>query len=79
MDSMTEGEAVLALSAMVTREGRVDGLELISNERDQRQMEQLLDAVSRARFQPAQQGGSPVSVNMVWLLAHTTVRGKQHL
>jgi anti-sigma factor RsiW len=79
MDSMTEDEAVLALSAMVTREGRVNGLELISNDRDQRQMDQLLDAVSRARFQPAQQAGSPVSVNMVWLLAHTTVRGKQHL
>jgi hypothetical protein len=79
MDSMTEGEAVLALSAMVTREGRVNGLELISNDPNQRQMAELLDAVSRARFQPAQQAGSPVSVNMVWLLAHTTVRGKHHL
>jgi anti-sigma factor RsiW len=79
MDSMTEDEAVLALSAMVTREGRVNGLELISSERDQQHMEELLDAVSRARFQPAQQGGSPVRANMVWLLAHTTVRGKRHL
>ncbi len=79
MDSMTEDEAVLALSAMVTREGRVNGLELLSTEKDKRHMAQLLDAVSRARFQPAEQAGSPVSVNMVWLLAHTTVRGKQHL
>jgi hypothetical protein len=79
MDSMTEDEAVLALSAMVTREGRVNGVELLSSEQDQRHVELLLDAVSRARFQPAQQAGSPVSVNMVWLLAHTTVRGKQHL
>ena len=50
---MTEGEAVLALSAMVTREGRVNGLELISNDPNQRQMAELLDAVSRARFQRA--------------------------
>jgi len=77
IDSMTEDEAVLALSAMVTREGRVDGLELISSEHDAHQVERLLDAVSRARFQPAQQAGSPVSVNMVWLLTRTTVRGKQ--
>ena len=76
MDSMTEDEAVLALSAIVTREGRVDGLELISDQQDRAHVEELLAAVSRARFQPAQQAGSPVSVNMVWLLAHTTVRGK---
>ncbi len=79
MNSMSEDEAVLALSAMVSREGRVNGLELLSSDRDQRQVDQLMDAISRARFQPAQQAGSPVSVNMVWLLAHTTVRGKQHL
>jgi hypothetical protein len=79
MDSMSEGEAVLALSAMVSREGRVNELELLSSDQDQRHIDQLMDAISRARFQPAQQAGSPVSVNMVWLLAHTTVRGKQHL
>jgi anti-sigma factor RsiW len=79
MNAMSEDEAVLALSAMVNREGRVDGLELLSSDHDQQQIDQLLDAISRARFQPAQQAGSPVSVNMVWLLAHTTVRGKQHL
>jgi len=79
MNSMSEDEAVLALSAMVTREGRVDDLELLSSDQDQQQVDQLMDAISRARFQPAQQAGSPVSVNMVWLLAHTTVRGKQHL
>lgn len=76
MDSIAEDEAVLALSAMVSREGRVNGLELVTNREDRQQVEQLLDAVSRARFQPAQQAGSPVRVNMVWLLARTTVRGK---
>ncbi|HSL23404.1 MAG TPA: zf-HC2 domain-containing protein [Vicinamibacterales bacterium] len=79
MDSIGEDEAVLALSAMVSREGRVNGLELVSNQQDREHVEQLLDAVSRARFQPAQQAGSPVPVNMVWLLTRTTVRGKQHL
>ena len=79
MDSMSEDEAVLALSAMVTREGRVDELEVVSTDKNHQNIEQLMDAISRARFQPAQQAGSPVSVNMVWLLARTTVRGKQHL
>ncbi len=79
MDSMSEDEAVLALSAMVTREGRIDGLELLSTSKNHQNIEQLMDAISRSRFQPAQQAGSPVSVNMVWLLARTTVRGKQHL
>jgi len=36
----------------------------------------LRDAVSRARFEPATRKGMPVAVNMVWLVAHTTVRGK---
>jgi anti-sigma factor RsiW len=79
MDAMSEDEAVLTLSAMVTREGRVDGVELLSSDQDRQNVDHLMDAISRARFQPARQAGSPVSVNMVWLLAHTTVRGKQHL
>ena len=32
--------------------------------------------MSRARFEPATRKGLPVAVNMVWLVAHTTVRGK---
>ena len=32
--------------------------------------------MSRAKLQPAQGGGGPVAVNLVWLLAHTTVKGK---
>jgi anti-sigma factor RsiW len=79
MSGMSEDEAVLTLSAMVTREGRVDDLELLSSDQDRQRVDHLMDAISRARFQPARQAGSPVSVNMVWLLAHTTVRGKQHL
>jgi hypothetical protein len=39
----------------------------------------MLDAVSQSRFEPAQAaGGAPVAVNMVWLLARTTVKGTPH-
>jgi hypothetical protein len=34
----------------------------------------LMDALSRGRLEPAQYGGSPVAVNVVWLLANTTVK-----
>ena len=35
-----------------------------------------MDAVSSTRFQPAQRGGAPVAVNLIWLFERTTVRGK---
>jgi hypothetical protein len=73
VDSMTQDEAILTLQAIVTREGTVGGLELLSDQQGH-EIEQLLDAISRARFAPARRRGSPVAVNMVWLLAHTTVR-----
>jgi len=38
-------------------------------------VEDLLGDASRARFKPAEREGLPVAVNMVWLVAHTTVRG----
>jgi hypothetical protein len=77
--STRQEEAILTLQAIVTREGMVKDLELLSENHDRAQIEQLLDAISRARFEPARQAGAPIAVNMVWLLAHTTVRGKQHL
>jgi hypothetical protein len=74
MRSMTKDEAILTLQAIVTREGTVEDVELISGQHRDPQIDELLDAISRARFEPAQRRGSPVAVNMVWLLAHTTVR-----
>jgi hypothetical protein len=71
-----EDDAVLALAAVVTREGRVGGLEVLATHGDRREIHEVLDALSRARFEPARYAGSPVAVNLVWLLAHTTVRGK---
>ncbi len=70
-----EEDAVFTLAAVVTREGRITNLELLhSNGDDEALVEGLLDAVSRARFEPALFDGLPVAVNMVWLVAHTTVR-----
>jgi hypothetical protein len=74
--STMEGDLVLPLSAIVTREGRVSGLELLNKRQDLREVMDFVDALSRGRLEPAQFGGSPVAVNLVWLVAHTTVRPK---
>jgi hypothetical protein len=78
-------DALLALSAVVTREGTISNIELLGTEdhvhdaalqRDSRELLQILDVASTARFEPARYEGVPVAVNMVWVLAHTTVRAK---
>jgi hypothetical protein len=75
-------DAVYALSALVTREGRVENLELLhalgqpSHAGEAKLIEHLLDTVGRARLEPAKIAGAPVAVNMVWLVARTTVRAK---
>jgi anti-sigma factor RsiW len=73
--SVSEGELVLALSAIVSREGKVSGVEVLTNDRDRREVMTILDAISRARLEPARYGKNPIAVNMIWLLEHTTVRG----
>lgn len=79
----SEEDAVFALAAVVTRQGRIANLELVLAEQptgvERQRVMRLLDDVSRARFEPARYGGSPVAVNVVWLLAHTTVRGTKPL
>ena len=85
LDSLTESDAVFALSAVVTREGRVANYELLQSVRDgvrrrdtaarTDEVDALLDAVKRSRFEPAQNaGGGAVTVRVVWLLAWTTVK-----
>jgi len=78
-----EEDAAFALAAVITKEGRVANLELLHATGEQelvpgtdeaKIVANLLDAVSRARFEPASVAGLPVAVNMVWLVAHTTVR-----
>ena len=78
-----EEDAVLALSAVVTRGGQLRNLEAVLSDQptaaDREQVLRLLDQVSRARFEPARVGGSAIAVRTVWLFAHTTVRGKMPL
>jgi len=80
-----EDESVFALAASLTREGRIANLELLHAEATggnvrsaQREKEilTLLDSISKARFEPARYGNSPVAVNVVWLYTQLTVRGK---
>jgi hypothetical protein len=108
-NAVTEGELVLPLSAIVTRDGRLSDPERLNRGQDLRDVMDVVDALSRSRLEPAQFGGSPLGVNLVsmslptaeqddlmhslpgheswprrslrrlnlvWLVAHTTVRGK---
>jgi len=75
-------DAVLALSGVVTTEGRVSNVQINDGFGgitmagiDARQLESLVDAVAKMRFEPVMKEGEPVSVNMVLFVAHTTVRG----
>jgi hypothetical protein len=74
-------EALFAVAAVVTREGRVQNLELLLQDSGHspvgsQAILDLLDAAAQTRFEPARAGGSPVAVNMVWLLAQTKVRAR---
>jgi hypothetical protein len=73
--TMLEEDLRLALSAVITRDGRVTGVEVLSREAGEREVLALLDALSRARLQPASFAGSPVPVNTIWLFTAMTVRG----
>lgn len=74
-------DAVLALSTVVTREGRIQRIDVLAAEQARALKVKpevvlaMLEAASRAQFEPARAGGAPVAVSMVWLLAHTTVVG----
>jgi hypothetical protein len=78
---MVNDDSVLALAAVVTREGRIQNLEFLGSDRSgvikvrPDVLLATLDAAARAEFEPAQAHGAPVAVSLVWLLASTTVRG----
>jgi hypothetical protein len=82
LESIPGEEVVFALAAVVTREGRVADYRLLRSERasvrlpgaDPADIDALLAAVRESRFEPAQTRGGAVAVNMVWLLARTTVK-----
>ena len=69
-------ELVLALSAVVTREGRVSSISVLTSERSSQELSPILSVLARGRLEPGRLGTSPVAVNLVWLLAHTTVKAK---
>jgi putative zinc finger protein len=77
-------DEVLALSGVVTTEGRLANVAVLDAScsddvpmaaSDAKRYERLVDAVSRAQFEPVMKEGNPVAVNMVWFVANTTVRG----
>ena len=75
------GDSIIMLAAVVTREGTIENLALldpgggrVGNFGQPKSVEDVMGAVSKARFEPARVDGNPVAVNMVWLMAHTTVR-----
>ena len=76
-----EEDAFFTLAAVVTREGRIANLELLhaigdggAMLNDAKPVEELLEKISRVRFEPARVAGLLVAVNMIWLVARTTVR-----
>ena len=69
-------DTMLTVSAVVTLDGRMSDLLVLGNARHGSQVTSILDAISQARLQPAELAGSPVAVNLVWLLAQTTVKPK---
>jgi hypothetical protein len=77
-NTATEEDLVFALAAVVTQEGRVTRSKVLVSNHPDRNALLLMNAISEARIQPASLRGSPVAVNLVWLLTHTTVRGKIH-
>jgi hypothetical protein len=74
-----EEEAVFALDAFVTRNGRIADIEYLSSRAsggERQQVERLLDRLSRARLEPARMNESAVIVKTVFRLAETTERAK---
>lgn len=80
LENATAGvDREVALAAQVSREGLVSGLEVLGSGSDERETAGLLRALAGGRLEPARFSGEPAAVNLVWLVAHTTVRGKSRL
>jgi hypothetical protein len=72
--STLRDDAIVPFSARVTKEGRVEGIQMLGGDVGAQEIQDIVDALSRGRLEPAQYGGAPVAVNLVWLLANTTVK-----
>ena len=77
---MSEEDVEYALSAVVSREGRVQGIEVINDAQppgNRAVVNAMLNEAYRVQFSPAQaRTGDAVAVSMVWLVASTTVKGR---
>lgn len=67
-------DAEYALTAVVSREGRVQGVEMLNSAG--RSVNTILNEAYRMQFAPAVDRGDAVAVRMVWLVANTTVKGR---
>jgi hypothetical protein len=65
---------MVPLSAQVTTSGSVENVRMLDRSQSSTGVRDLMDALSRGRLEPAQYGGAPLAVNVVWLLANTTVK-----
>jgi hypothetical protein len=81
-----EQDAVFALAAIVTRDGRLANFSRLrmSSRKSTREevdlVEALMDAVSRARIEPNSMDGTHnAAAGMVWLVTSTTVRATKIL
>lgn len=79
-------DAAYAVAYVVTREGRVTSVELLDarsglpvNSEIRATFTKLTRALSRQSYVPARVGGLPVAVNIVRLVANTTVRAPKVL
>ena len=71
---LPQDDAVFAVATRLSMDGRVARFQILPGDRPPVDLTRLQDAVARARFTPAQSGGTPVAVDMLWLVANTTVR-----
>jgi hypothetical protein len=79
------GDSVVMMVAVVTREGTVTDLSLLEPGGGRssvmlsrtKAVENLMGAVSRARFEPGRVDGLPAAMNMVWVVEHTTIRAPE--
>lgn len=75
-----QGELIMALAAVVNREGQISGVEVIGGDgRNTGQASQFVNEIARGRLLPARSGADPMAVNLVWFVEHMTVKptGKQ--
>jgi hypothetical protein len=76
----TGGDTELMLSALVTREGRIQNLEVLEEQARALHVKPeimlaMIEAASQARFE-RQAGHLPGVINVVWLVTMTTVKGR---